>query len=86
MSAHATKKRAVGYLVIAARAHEVAIAGHRSLLRHGSHGTFLSIFLPLKQIKDIVKDRGAKVVLATGNFPLVSLTPQNKWLEGGEGF
>lgn len=31
------------YLVIAARAHEVAIAGHR-----GSHGAFLTIFLPFK--------------------------------------
>ena len=38
----------IGYLVIAARAHEVAIAGHCSLLGHGSHVAFLSIFLPCK--------------------------------------
>lgn len=79
------KTRAVGYLVIAARAHEVAIAGHCSLLRHGSRGIFLSIFLPLKQIKDIVKDWGVKAVLATGSFHLGSLTLRNKWLEGVEG-
>lgn len=79
------KTPAVGYLVIAARAHEVAIAGHCSLLRHGSRGTFLSIFLPLKQIKDIVKDWGVKAVLATGSFHLGSLVLRNKWLEGVEG-
>lgn len=53
----------------AARDHQVAIAGHRSRLGHGSHVAFLSIFLPFRTHRSFGRF-GCRSVSRHWQFPL----------------